>query len=141
MLIDGEGLEVLAAEQCLELLSTVRLGRIAVTVRAVPSIFPVDYRLVDGQIVFRAGEGTNLYRAAASKVVAFEVDEVDLSWQQGWSVVAVGVAREVKDHEVKDHEAMSSTLDRAPNLWDSKTGSHVIAIVPALLSGRRFVTA
>lgn len=136
VLTDGEGLEVLVAEQCLELLSSARLGRIAVTVGAVPSIFPVDYRLVDGQIVFRAGGGTNLYRAAASKVVAFEADEVDRSWQQGWSVVAVGVAR-----EVRDHETMSSTLDRAPDLWDPKTGSHVIAILPALLSGRRFVNA
>ena len=136
MLTDGEGLEVLIAEQCLELLNTARLGRVAVTIRAVPTIFPVEYRLIEGQIVFRAGRGTNLFSAAANKVVAFEVDDVDRSLQQGWSVVAVGVAR-----EVKDHDSMNRALEEAPNLWDPRSGSHVIAILPALLSGRRFVSA
>lgn len=136
MLTDGEGLEVLVAEQCLELLATARLGRIAVTIRAVPSILPVDYRLVEGHVVFRAGGGSNLYKAAANKVVAFEVDDVDGSWEQGWSVVVVGTAR-----EVKDHDTVGSALDRAPELWGPRPGARVIAILPALVSGRRFVTA
>jgi uncharacterized protein len=136
MLTDGEGIEILVAEQCLELLATARLGRIAVTVRAVPSIFPVDYRLVDGHVVFRAGGEGTLYKASANKVVAFEVDDVDHSWERGWSVVVVGVAR-----EVKDPDPMGSALDRTPELWGSRTGSHVIAILPDLVSGRRFVTA
>ena len=136
MLTDGEGLEVLAAEQCLELLATTRLGRIAVTIRAVPTIFPVDFRLVDGHVVFRAGGGGKLYKASANKVVAFEVDHVDVSWKEGWSVVVVGMAR-----EVKDYDPMGSAADRAPALWGPRTGSHVIAILPGLVSGRRFVTA
>lgn len=136
VLTDGEGLEVLAAEQCLELMTTSRLGRIAVTIGAVPAIFPVAYRLLDGQIIFRAGVGTNLHRAAANKVVAFEVDDVDLSTREGWSVVAVGMAR-----EVKDHDAVSPDVDGAPRLWEPSSGSHVIVIMPAFLSGRRFVPA
>jgi len=136
MLTDGDGLEVLAAEQCLELLATTRLGRIAVTIRAVPTIFPVDFRLVDGHVVFRAGGGGKLYKAAANKVVAFEVDEVDDAWKQGWSVVVVGTAR-----EVKDHDTMESGLGGAPALWGPRTGSHLIAILPALVSGRRFTTS
>ena len=136
MLTDAEGLEVLAAEQCLELMTTSRLGRIAVTIGAVPAIFPVDYLLFDGQIIFHAGAGTNLHRAAANRVVAFEVDDVDLSSREGWSVVAVGMAR-----EVKDHDAVSSDADGAPRLWEPSSGSHVIAILPAFLSGRRFVNA
>lgn len=136
MLTDAEGLEVLAAEQCLELLTTSRLGRIAVTIGAVPAIFPVDYLLHDGQVIFRAGVGTNLHRAAANKVVAFEVDDVDLSSREGWSVVAVGMAR-----DVKDHDAVPPEVDGTPRLWEPSSGSHVIAILPAFLSGRRFVTA
>jgi hypothetical protein len=50
--------------------------------------------------------------------------------------VAVGVAR-----EVKDHDSMDWALDGAPDLWDPRAGSHVIAILPALLSGRRFLSA
>jgi nitroimidazol reductase NimA-like FMN-containing flavoprotein (pyridoxamine 5'-phosphate oxidase superfamily) len=134
VLTDQEGLEVLVAEQCLELLATTHLGRIAVTIGAVPAIFPVHYRLMEGQIVFRTGDGTNLHTAASNSVVAFEVDDVDPAWAQGWSVLVVGVAR-----ELNDDVAVASALERAPSLWDPGAGAHVISILPGLLSGRRFV--
>ena len=136
MLTDAEGLEVLVAEQCLELLARSRLGRIAVTIGAVPAIFPVHYQLLDGQVVFRTGKGTNLHTASANTVVAFEVDDVDPTWNRGWSVLVVGVAR-----ELRDNVAIALALDQAPNLWDPGAGSHVISIMPAFLSGRRFVSA
>ena len=134
--MDAEGLEVLVAEQCLELLGAAGLGRIAVTIGAVPAIFPVHYRLLDGQIVFRTGEGTNLHTASANTVVAFEVDEVDPSWAAGWSVLVVGVAR-----EIQDDGAIAHALEQTPDLWDAGDGAHVISILPAFVSGRRFVGA
>ena len=136
VLTDAEGLEVLVAEQCLELLATSHLGRIAVTIKAVPAIFPVHYRLVDGRIVFRTGEGTDLHAASANSVVAFEVDDVEPSWAEGWSVLVVGVAR-----EMRDDMAIASALDQAPNLWDAGVGSHVLSILPSFVSGRHFVHA
>ncbi|HEY5023999.1 MAG TPA: pyridoxamine 5'-phosphate oxidase family protein [Acidimicrobiales bacterium] len=134
--MDPEGLEVLVAEQCLELLAGSRLGRIAVTIGAVPAIFPVHYLLLDGQIIFRTGEDTNLHSAAANTVVAFEVDHVDAAWTAGWSVLVVGVAR-----ELRDTMAIASALDRAPFLWDPGAGAHVISILPGFVSGRRFRAA
>jgi uncharacterized protein len=136
VLTDEEGLEVLVAEECLALLATTQLGRIAVTIGAVPAIFPVHYRLVDGQIVFRTGDGTNLHSAAANSVVAFEVDAVDPAWAEGWSVLVVGIAR-----ELHDTAAVTTALHQAPSLWDPGAGGHVISILPAFLSGRRFVRA
>ncbi|HXQ91138.1 MAG TPA: pyridoxamine 5'-phosphate oxidase family protein [Acidimicrobiales bacterium] len=133
VLTDTEGLEVLVAEQCLELLAGARLGRVAVTVGAVPAIFPVHYRLLDGQVVFRAGDGTDLHAAVADTVVAFEVDDVDPDWTGGWSVLVVGVAR-----DVRDVDAVASALERAPDLWEPGPGAHVIAILPGMVSGRRF---
>jgi nitroimidazol reductase NimA-like FMN-containing flavoprotein (pyridoxamine 5'-phosphate oxidase superfamily) len=136
VLMDAEGLEVLVAEQCLELLGASGLGRIAVTIGAVPAIFPVHYRLLDGQIVFRTGRGTNLHTASANTVVAFEVDEVDASWAAGWSVLVVGVAR-----EIQDDGAIARALEQTPDLWDAGDRAHVISILPAFVSGRRFVGA
>jgi nitroimidazol reductase NimA-like FMN-containing flavoprotein (pyridoxamine 5'-phosphate oxidase superfamily) len=101
VLTDAEGLEVLVAEQCLALLARSHLGRIAVTIGAVPAIFPVHYRLLEGQIVFSTGDGTNLHTASANTVVAFALDQV-------------------------------------PNLWEPDVGVHVISILPAIVSGRRF---
>jgi nitroimidazol reductase NimA-like FMN-containing flavoprotein (pyridoxamine 5'-phosphate oxidase superfamily) len=136
VLTDEEGLEVLVAEECVKLLATTHLGRIAVTIGAVPAIFPVHYRLMDGQVVFRTGNGTNLHSATANSVVAFEVDAVEPSWSGGWSVVVVGIAR-----EMHDPVAIASTLHRAPDLWDPGADAHLISILPAFLSGRRFVRA
>jgi nitroimidazol reductase NimA-like FMN-containing flavoprotein (pyridoxamine 5'-phosphate oxidase superfamily) len=136
VLTDGEGLEVLVAEQCLELLDTARLGRIAVTIGAVPAIFPVHYRLLDGQIVFRTKKGTNLQTGSANSVVAFEVDSVDAAWEQGWSVLVVGVAR-----EVTDEVALTAAVQRAPELWDAGANAHCISILPGFVSGRRFLHA
>lgn len=133
VLMDEEGLEVLVAEQCLELLGGARLGRIAVTIGAVPAIFPVHYRLLEGQIVFSTGKGTNLHTASANTVVAFEVDEVDAAWTSGWSVLVVGVAR-----ELRDDVAIALALDQVPNRWEPGVGAHVISILPAIVSGRRF---
>jgi nitroimidazol reductase NimA-like FMN-containing flavoprotein (pyridoxamine 5'-phosphate oxidase superfamily) len=136
VLTDAAGVEVLVAEQCLELLATSSLGRIAVTIGAVPAIFPVHYQMVEGQIVFRAGKGTNLHTASANTVVAFEVDDVDASWAGGWSVLVVGVARDVREGAEGE-----SGLEHAAHLWDPDGGGCVITILPGFLSGRRFVRA
>ena len=133
VLTDAAGVEVLVAEQCLELLATSSLGRIAVTIGAVPAIFPVHYQMVEGQIVFRAGKGTNLHTASANTVVAFEVDDVDPSWAEGWSVLVVGVAR-----DVRDGTDLESSLEQSARLWEPESGGRVVAILPAFLSGRRF---
>jgi nitroimidazol reductase NimA-like FMN-containing flavoprotein (pyridoxamine 5'-phosphate oxidase superfamily) len=133
VLTDTDGLEVLVAERCLELLSRAHLGRIAVTIGAVPAIFPVHYRLCEGQIIFSTGDGTNLHAASANTVVAFEVVDVDPSWSAGWSVLVVGVAR-----ELRDSATVAPTLDQVANPWEAGVGAHVMSILPAFVSGRRF---
>jgi nitroimidazol reductase NimA-like FMN-containing flavoprotein (pyridoxamine 5'-phosphate oxidase superfamily) len=136
MLTDTEGLEVLVEEDCLNLLAKSSLGRIAVTIGAVPAIFPVNYHLLDGQILFRTGEGTKLHHGSDNAVVAFEVDEVDPVTHEGWSVLVVGVAREVKEREMA-----GSMLEQVPHPWAPGSREHVIAVVPEFVSGRRIVGA
>jgi len=136
MLTDNEGLQILLEEECLELLAGGSLGRIAVTIGAVPAIFPVNYQLVDGRIVFRTGDGTKLHHGTKSAVVAFEVDDVDPATREGWSVLAVGLAREVPEGPLAD-----AVLERLPHPWAPGERQHVIAIVPEFVSGRRILGA
>jgi len=72
MVVD-DGIGVLDEAECLELLSRSSIGRVAVTIGAVPAVFPVNFRLVDRSIVFRTGTGTKLDAAVRHAVVAFEV--------------------------------------------------------------------
>lgn len=132
--IDRNGLEVLDRRECLRLLATVSLGRIAVTFGALPAIMPVNFRLVGGYIVFRTSAGTKLAAAAANAVVAFEVDQVDTFAHAGWSVLVTGTAREVVDPTER------AELERAhiPR-WAPSGVDHFVALDTRLISGRRIV--
>ena len=91
MLVD-EGLELLDEEQCRRLLAGETLGRVGISLGALPAIFPVNYSMVDGDVMFRTGEGLKLRAALDHTIVAFEVDRASGQSQQGWSVLVVGVA-------------------------------------------------
>jgi len=93
--VDRNGLEILDRDECLRLLATARLGRVGITSGALPVILPVNFRVVDEQIVFRTAQGTKLDAATRGAVVAFEADDMDPFDHTGWSVMVTGVARQV----------------------------------------------
>lgn len=131
MELDGVGAEVLSRAECLRLLATTTLGRIAISVNALPAILPVRFALDDGEIVFRATPGTALDAATRGAIVAFEADGVEPG-SGPWSVLATGGAR---------HVAEQAELVRASRLplraWSSTQPDRVVAVSPQLLSGRR----
>src|SRR5688500_14548904 len=102
MEVDRNGLEVLDRDECLRLLATATIGRIAMTSGALPVVLPVNFRLIDASIVIRTGRGSKLEAATRNAVVAFEVDSFDQFSHSGWSVMATGVAREVTDPTQRD---------------------------------------
>jgi uncharacterized protein len=130
-LID-DGLEILSPEQCHDLLRRNDVGRVAVTVAALPAIFPVNYAVVDSDIVFRTGEGTKLRAAVERAVVAFQIDHFDKSVGSGWSVMAIGLAEEITE---PDELARAQRLALRPFAGGDR--AHFIKIRPEFLSGRR----
>ena len=136
MAIIDEGLEILTEEECWALLGTAELGRVAITVGALPAVLPVNFAVQDGDIVFLTGEGMKLRAALNRTVVAFEVDEFDTGRRSGWSVLAVGVAEEITgEHEVE----RARQLGLQP--WVGGDRTRLVRIRPEFLSGRRIVSA
>jgi uncharacterized protein len=90
-------LRELDRERCFELLATKRLGRVAVTLHGVPHIVPVNYALLEGEVVFRSGAGTKFHAALVSEPVSFEVDDYDELGHTGWSVLLSGRSSVVDD--------------------------------------------
>lgn len=127
-----EGLELLDTDQCLDLVARATVGRVGVTVGALPAIFPVNFALSEGAVVFRTGEGTKLAAATDQAVVAFEVDDWDPLEQTGWSVLAVGKARVVDDPE---DVVRLRRLPLAP--WAGGTREHFVRMPIEFVSGRR----
>jgi uncharacterized protein len=133
MLID-EGLEVLDEREATRLLASGEVGRVGVTIGALPAIFPVNYRLIDGCIVFRSSPGSKLSAAMSRAVVAFEVDDYNVADRSGWSVLVIGPSEVVHDLDVT-FKALEAGLE--PYV-DGPRGA-IIRIEPTFVSGRRIV--
>ncbi len=124
--------EVLSVSAAWALLREEAVGRVCVVVDGQPEIFPVNFLVDHGSIVFRTAEGTKL-TASIGRPVAFEVDSYDLSNGEAWSVVLKGMAREV----VRMHELID-TLQLPLFPWHAAPKPQVVRIEPTVISGRRF---
>ncbi len=113
--IDSAGFEVLDEEECYALLASVSLGRVGVTMDATPAILPVNYALIDGQVVFATGLGSKLTAALSSSVVAFEADWVDeVSGAAAWSVQGHGSSMVVEPGSDLEADALLAVRSLAP---------------------------
>lgn len=127
------GLEVLTSEECLQLLQSRSLGRLGLSVDALPTILPVSYTIVDDEILIRTGRGTKLSVATRGAVVAFEVDEIDPTTAIGWSVVVQGRAR-----ELVGVPELGSDGDARLDRWLEGAEQHRhVAVSIDLISGRQ----
>jgi uncharacterized protein len=133
MLID-RGLELLSEAEAWELLVRGEVGRVGLTIGGVPAIFPVNYTVLDGTIVFRTAPGAKLSTAMAGNVVAFEVDHHERQGRIGWSVLVVGQCEVVHDLDVT-FEVLHAGLEP----WVEGNRTKLIRIKPDLISGRRIV--
>jgi nitroimidazol reductase NimA-like FMN-containing flavoprotein (pyridoxamine 5'-phosphate oxidase superfamily) len=132
---DRVRLETLGRGECLELMATVPVGRIAVTVGALPAIFPVNFALVGANIFIRTVPGTKLDAATRGAVVAFEVDSWALDGSSGWSVLVQGVCAEVTD------PAQRIAVAEGPlRAWafDEGIAERFVRIDVSFVNGRRF---
>ncbi|MCL5948715.1 MAG: pyridoxamine 5'-phosphate oxidase family protein [Actinobacteria bacterium] len=139
LLIRTQGaIHVIDERNCIDLLKSVGVGRIGITLDALPIILPVNYIYMnlgpdlDGCILFRTDPGTKLDAAFRHSVVAFEVDQIDYDKEEGWSVLVIGSA-EVVDDSILEDRAMTSGL----HPWSGGMKTHMVAITPKIVSGRR----
>lgn len=124
-------------DACLDLLATVSVGRIGVTIDALPVVLPVNFVLQNGAVVFRTVPGTKLDAATAGMVVAFEADRYgDEGHRDGWSVLLRGVAQEI--NERADLESARS-LPLESWAFDGQADRY-IKIAATIVTGRRIIT-
>ena len=126
------GLIEMTVAECWERLKSASVGRVAVTVGSTPDIFPVNFRVRDGEIVIRTEAGTKLAAATLMTSVAFEIDEIDPGRHTGWSVVVKGRGRE--PHQLEELMALDE-LGVEP--WVKAPKTRWLAITPHEVTGRR----
>jgi nitroimidazol reductase NimA-like FMN-containing flavoprotein (pyridoxamine 5'-phosphate oxidase superfamily) len=134
MELDHHGLEVIPREECLDLLRASQVGRVVVTDRALPAAYPVNFALLDDDVVFLSTTGSKLSAAEGEAVVAFEVDDLDPVRRTGWSVLVQGLACLIED---PDELVRAWSLPLEP--WAPVGQFHFVRIRSELVSGRRLV--
>ena len=136
MEIDRSGMEVLSRETSLRLLAGVPVGRVVVSERALPMAFPVNFAILDGDIVFRTSTGSKLGAAVQKEVLAFEADCIDPDLRAGWSVLVQGWASLITR---PDELARADALGL--HSWAPTTRGHFVRIHTEMVSGRRLLGA
>lgn len=133
MTTDRLGSTVLSTHDCFALLRTTDVGRLAVSIADRPDIFPINYVLDHGAVVFRTAEGTKLAAAVLGRGVAFEVDGYDPDAGEAWSVVIKGHAVELE--RLQD---LFDALDLPLFPWHAAPKHRFVRIEPVEITGRRF---
>jgi len=129
----ADSLRVLSDLECIGHLRRQRLGRLAVAVESVTEIFPVNYALLDEEVVFRTAPGHKLIGAILERAVSFEVDWAATDGASGWSVLIVGHASRL---------VYAPMLERAQNLglrpWAPGDRDYYVKISTERISGRSY---
>ena len=124
---DAVTLEAISREECIELLASVSVGRVAVAVPGSPPlVVPVNYAIDGDVIVFRSDPGSK-FDVLREHPASFQVDSIDPFHRTGWSVLIQGFAYE------------TSPADMTIEVWDAGPKEHWVRIYPGAISGRRIV--
>jgi hypothetical protein len=124
---------VLDTQTCLGLLRSGEVGRLAVSITNHPDIFPINYVVDRGTIVFRTAEGTKLAASLLGRAVAFEIDGYDADAGDAWSVVVKGYAVEIE--QMREY---FGALDLPLFPWHAGSKHRFVRIEPVMITGRRF---
>jgi uncharacterized protein len=133
---EESAVEQLSDDACWAALRTTDVGRLAVWVDDHPDIFPLNYAVDHGTLVFRSAGGTKVSAALSDMPVALEADGYDPETSQAWSVVVRGNAQ-----RISNPQELIDTLELPLFPWQAGDKGQFIRIVPTATSGRRFVIA
>lgn len=137
--VPGDALiEPLDETECLRLMATAEIGRLGYSGRYGPTVLPVNYRMLEGTIVFRTRQDSSVDEDLRTGIegaefkVAFEVDSIDAALHEGWSVLVQGTAHHV------DSEAERAEVSRVGvEPWPGGDRTLFVRVVPMRVTGRR----
>jgi hypothetical protein len=117
--------ENLSEEECWRLLTSTSVGRVAMSVRALPVIVPVQFFVEDRRLAFCLGAVEVGAESARDAILAFSADGIDSDRLSGWSVHVVG--RSTFDHDI------------APDkLCGRQLVGQIVHLTPGAITGARF---
>jgi transcriptional regulator with XRE-family HTH domain len=118
--------------ECQSLISPGGVGRVVFGEPRGPVALPVNFRILDNEVVFRTAPLPTLTSSLGRRPVSFEVDHLDEALAEGWSVLVSG-----EGHVIV--EAAELEQARALNIapWAGGERDIYVRISPVKVTGRR----
>jgi hypothetical protein len=114
--------EQIPSQRCWELLGTASVGSLALSVRALPVILPVQYFLAARRLAVCLGHHAIPERSLHGAVIAFTADAIDPATRSGWSVQIQG-------------RSFIPRRDGFDTACDQPTAAQLVEIEPSTVSG------
>jgi len=128
-------MDELSRDECLQLLATHGIGRIAVNLSDGPPVIrPVNYLFdpVTQSVVIRMAPGSKFHALLRETHAAFEIDGIDRRTRTGWSVIIRGICE-----EVVDRRQLRRLQEVGLEPWAPGDKPHWVRIRAWTVSGRR----
>lgn len=122
-------LQPMRRNECLVLIESGTIGRIAYAGADEVVVIPVNYACRDGLIVFRTAADSAVAQYDLAPI-AFELDHFDEGMQDGWSVLVNGTVRPATDEE-------TAAVQQLVTPWAGGTREAHMIIEPNRITGRR----
>jgi len=116
--------QLISEQTCWELLATASVGRLALSVRALPVILPVQYYLDGRRLTVCLGHRQIPERSLNDVIIAFAADVIDPVTRSGWSV------------QVQGRSVMPRWLG-VDTACGQPTAGQVVLIEPRVIRGHR----
>ncbi len=122
--------------ECLRLLKSVPVGRVAFSRNAMPAVEPVRFAVDRGHIFIAVSLVSALCPVLHHCVVALQADSLGDASQSGWTVTVVGNAGEVNDPELTARlRGMGLTS------WAAAETDRFMHISQGIVTGQRLLAA
>ena len=123
-------LTALDLESCRELIRPGGVGRIVFSEPRGPVALPVNFRVVDDNVIFRTAPLPEF--TSSLPLVSFEVDHIDEALAEGWSVLISG-----QGHVIVDPSELQRAQAAGVAPWAGGERDIYVRIVPTEVTGRR----
>jgi transcriptional regulator with XRE-family HTH domain len=128
-------LDTLDGNSCRDLIDPGGVGRVVFSEKRGPVAMPVNYQMLDGDVVFRTAALSSVTSDMALGHLSFEVDHLDDALAEGWSVLISG-----QGHVIVDSAELESAESLSVAPWAGGERNVYVRIVPQEVTGRRIRT-
>lgn len=132
MFLDDDAHNV-PSNECQALLASASIGRLSLTLRALPVVMPVNYGYLGGNIILSMSDGPAQRAISGGNIIALGVDNANLP-EPFWAVLVIGRANEITDEAAcVEYRRLGLTAQT-----DGAAGeSHYLQLRPDILTGHR----